>query len=87
MIRMEDAGALKRKMFEACMRVAKRVGPALMDGEPVGTLDRIKYALGNRWCTARCATTWVSAACAWPTRRRGHWPDLFTFYRSIGINR
>ena len=47
MIRMEDAGALKRKMFEACMAVAKRVGPALMDGEAVGTLDRIKYALGN----------------------------------------
>jgi long-chain acyl-CoA synthetase len=28
MIRMEDAGALKRKMFQAFMDVAKRVGPA-----------------------------------------------------------
>jgi len=47
MIRMEDAGSLKRKMFEACMKVARRVGPALMNGEPVGALDRLKYALGN----------------------------------------
>ena len=47
MIRMEDAGTLKRKMFEACMGVAKRVGPALMDGEAVSTIDKIKYALGN----------------------------------------
>ncbi|MBY0409766.1 MAG: AMP-binding protein, partial [Burkholderiaceae bacterium] len=47
MIRMEDAGALKRKMFHACMAVAQRVGPALMDGESVGLLDRIKYAVGN----------------------------------------
>ena len=47
MIRMEDAGALKRKMFQACMAVAQRVGPALMDGKPVGGLDRIKYAIGN----------------------------------------
>jgi len=47
MIRMEDAGTIKRKMFEACMSVAKRVGPALMDGEAVSAIDKIKYALGN----------------------------------------
>jgi long-chain acyl-CoA synthetase len=34
-IRMEDAGALKRWLYKACMAVARRVGPALMDGKPV----------------------------------------------------
>ncbi|HXE49145.1 MAG TPA: AMP-binding protein, partial [Ramlibacter sp.] len=35
MIRMEDAGWLKRKMFHRFMDLARRVGPALMDGKPV----------------------------------------------------
>ena len=47
MIRMEDASALKRRMFQAFMELARRVGPALRDGRSVGTLDRLKYALGD----------------------------------------
>ena len=39
MIRMEDAGALKRKMFHTFMDVARRIGPDRMDGKPVGFLD------------------------------------------------
>ena len=87
MIRMEDAGALKRKMFEACMRVAKRVGPALMDGEPVGTLDRIKYALGNVlvYGPLRNNLGFSRVRVAY-TAGEAIGPDLFTFYRSIGIN-
>ncbi|MCI5067072.1 AMP-binding protein [Acidovorax sp.] len=87
MIRMEDAGALKRKMFEACMRVAKRVGPALMDGEPVGTLDRLKYALGNVlvYGPLRNNLGFSRVRVAY-TAGEAIGPDLFTFYRSIGIN-
>ena len=87
MIRMEDAGALKRKMFEACMRVAKRVGPSLMDGEPVGTLDRIKYALGNVlvYGPLRNNLGFSRVRVAY-TAGEAIGPDLFTFYRSIGIN-
>ena len=51
------------------MRVAKRVGPALMDGEPVGTLDRIKYALGNLLVYGPLRNNPGFTACAWPTRR------------------
>ena len=40
MIRMEDASALKRRLFHSCMAVAKRVGPALLDGKPVSLVDR-----------------------------------------------
>lgn len=87
MIRMEDAGTLKRKMFEACMAVAKRVGPALMDGQPVGTLDRIKYALGNLlvYGPLRNNLGFSRVRVAY-TAGEAIGPDLFTFYRSIGIN-
>ncbi|PIF28632.1 long-chain acyl-CoA synthetase [Acidovorax sp. 56] len=87
MIRMEDAGTLKRKMFEACMAVAKRVGPALMDGEAVGTLDRIKYALGNLlvYGPLRNNLGFSRVRVAY-TAGEAIGPDLFTFYRSIGIN-
>ncbi|MCZ8095670.1 MAG: AMP-binding protein [Acidovorax sp.] len=87
MIRMEDAGPLKRKMFEACMAVAKRVGPALMDGEAVSTLDRIKYALGNLlvYGPLRNNLGFSRVRVAY-TAGEAIGPDLFTFYRSIGIN-
>ncbi|RZJ07559.1 MAG: long-chain fatty acid--CoA ligase, partial [Acidovorax sp.] len=87
MIRMEDAGTIKRKMFEACMAVAKRVGPALMDGEPVGALDRIKYALGNLlvYGPLRNNLGFSRVRVAY-TAGEAIGPDLFTFYRSIGIN-
>ena len=87
MIRMEDAGVLKRKMFHACMAVAKRVGPALMDGEAVGTLDRIKYALGNLlvYGPLRNNLGFSRVRVAY-TAGEAIGPDLFTFYRSIGIN-
>ena len=87
MIRMEDAGTLKRKMFEACMRVAKRVGPALMDGEAVSTIDKIKYALGNLlvYGPLRNNLGFSRVRVAY-TAGEAIGPDLFTFYRSIGIN-
>lgn len=87
MIRMEDAGAIKRKMFHACMAVAKRVGPALMDGAAVGTLDRIKYALGNLlvYGPLRNNLGFSRVRVAY-TAGEAIGPDLFTFYRSIGIN-
>ena len=87
MIRMEDAGALKRKMFEACMRVAKRVGPALMDGEAVSAIDKVKYALGNLlvYGPLRNNLGFSRVRVAY-TAGEAIGPDLFTFYRSIGIN-
>ncbi|MCE3271861.1 MAG: long-chain-fatty-acid--CoA ligase-like protein [Ramlibacter sp.] len=47
MIRMEDASAIKRRMFHAFMDVARRVGTAMRAGERVGAIDRLKYAIGN----------------------------------------
>ena len=86
-IRMEDAGFLKRKMFSSCMALAERVGPALMDGQPVGAWDRIKYALGDLlvYGPLRNNLGFSRVRVAY-TAGEAIGPDLFSFYRSIGIN-
>lgn len=87
MIRMEDAGRIKRGMFHYFMGVAKRAGPALMDGKPVGTLDRILYALGALMVYGPLRNTLgFSRVRVAYTAGEAIGPDLFTFYRSIGIN-
>jgi len=87
MIRMEDAGALKRKLFAACMNVAKRVGPALMDGSAVSALDRLQYAIGDLLIYGPLRNTLgFSRVRVAYTAGEAIGPDLFTFYRSIGIN-
>ena len=43
---MEDASALKRKMFDYFMGVARRVGARILDRESVGFVDRLLYWLG-----------------------------------------
>jgi long-chain acyl-CoA synthetase len=86
-IRMEDAGALKKWLFDRCMVVARRVGPALMDGKPVGAAGRLAYALGNLaiYGPLRNALGMSRVRVAY-TAGEAIGPDLFTFYRSIGIN-
>jgi long-chain acyl-CoA synthetase len=87
MIRMEDAGRIKRGMFRRFMDIAKRVGPALMDGKPVGMGDRVAYALGNImvYGPLRNNLGFSRVRVAY-TAGEAIGPDLFTFYRSIGIN-
>lgn len=87
MIRMEDAGAIKRKMFHAFMDVARRVGPALRDGQPVGGLDRLKYALGNLFVYGPLRNNLgLSRVRVAYTAGEAIGPDLFAFYRAIGVN-
>jgi long-chain acyl-CoA synthetase len=87
MIRMEDAGALKRKMFHAFMAVAHKVGPALMNGEAVGAIDKLLYALGNLCVYGPLRNTLgFSRVRVAYTAGEAIGPDLFSFYRSIGIN-
>jgi len=87
MIRMEDAGRLKRNMFNYFMEVAKKVGPKLMDGESVGLGDRLLYALGNFmvYGPLRNNLGFSRVRVAY-TAGEAIGPDLFSFYRSIGIN-
>jgi long-chain acyl-CoA synthetase len=87
MIRMEDAGRPKRWLFDRAMALARRVGPALMDGKPVGALDRFRYALGKVLIYAPLRNTLgFSRVRVAYTAGEAIGPDLFTFYRSLGIN-
>ena len=87
MIRMEDASAIKRKLFGSFMQLARRVGPALMDRKPVALLDRFRYALGNAmvYGPLRNNLGFSRVRVAY-TAGEAIGPDLFSFYRSIGIN-
>ena len=92
MIRMEDAGALKKWLFHHFMDLARRVGPALMngkgkDGKPVSAVDRLHYTLGNLFIYGPLRNTLgFSRVRVAYTAGEAIGPDLFTFYRSIGIN-
>ncbi|MCA0324896.1 MAG: AMP-binding protein [Proteobacteria bacterium] len=87
MIRMEDASAVKRRMFDAFMRLARRVGPDLMDGKSVDVLDRLKYRLGDWLVYGPLRNNLgMSRVRVAYTAGEAIGPDLFSFYRSIGIN-
>jgi long-chain acyl-CoA synthetase len=87
MIRMEDAGFLKRKMFHYFLDVAKRCGVDLLDGKPVHLSDRLLYGLGNLliYGPLRNVLGMSHIRVAY-TAGAAIGPDLFRFYRSIGIN-
>ena len=87
MIRMEDAGAIKRKLFHYFMGVATRVGPMLMEGKSVSTMDRLLYALGGVLIYGPLRNTLgLSRVRVAYTAGEAIGPDLFSFFRSIGIN-
>jgi len=87
MIRMEDASRIKRRMFHHFMEVARRVGPDILDGRPVGLFDRARYALGNLLVYGPLRNVLgMSRIRVGYTAGEAIGPDLFSFYRSIGIN-
>ncbi len=87
MIRMEDAGAIKRRMFHYFMALAQRVGPARMDGKPVSFFDGLMYGLGNLMMYGPLRNNLgMSRVRVAYTAGEAIGPDLFKFYRSIGIN-
>ena len=87
MIRMEDAGWIKRKLFAFFMAVAKRCGSRILDGRPVSPLDRLLYALGNLLVYGPLRNTlgFTRIRLAY-TAGEAIGPDIFDFYRSLGVN-
>ena len=86
-IRMEDAGAVKKWLFKTFMAVARRVGPTLMDGKPVAFTDNLLWKLGDLFIYGPLRNTLgLSRVRVAYTAGEAIGPDLFTFYRSIGIN-
>ncbi|TQV79955.1 long-chain fatty acid--CoA ligase [Denitrobaculum tricleocarpae] len=87
LIRMEDASSLKRKMFHYFMAVAKRCGIAILNGEQVSFGDRLLYALGNVliYGPLKNVLGFSRIRLAY-TAGEAIGPDIFDFYRALGIN-
>jgi len=86
-IRMEDAAAPKRWLYAKFMTLAQRVGADILNGAPVSMGDRLMYRLGdlliygplrNVLGMSRIRVAYTAGAAIGP--------DLFRFYRSIGVN-
>ncbi|BBB69542.1 long-chain-fatty-acid-CoA ligase [Undibacterium sp. YM2] len=87
MIRMEDAGTIKRKLFAHFMDLARRVGSDILDGKAVSGMDRLQYALGNLLIYGPLKNVLgLSRVRVAYTAGAAIGPDLFRFYRSIGVN-
>jgi long-chain acyl-CoA synthetase len=87
MVRMEDAGRLKKSLFRYFMEHARSTGEPILNGEPVGLADRLKYALGeflvygplkNRMGFTRMRVGYTAGEAIGP--------EIFRFYRSLGLN-
>ena len=87
MIRMEDAGRFKKWLFDRYMAHARKVGPAILDGKPVSAWDRMKHALGNILVYGPLKNTLgLSRVRVGYTAGEAIGPEIFEFYRSLGIN-
>ena len=87
MVRMEDAGRLKKAMFDYFLALARRVGGKILDRKPVKPLDRLQYWLGeflvygplkNRFGLTRVRVAYTAGEAIGP--------DIFRFYRALGVN-
>ncbi|MDJ0949253.1 MAG: AMP-binding protein [Alphaproteobacteria bacterium] len=87
MIRMEDAGWLKRKMFQYFMDLARRVGTRIIDKEPVSAWDRFLYSVGSLLVYGPLKNTLgFSRVRLAYTAGEAIGPDIFDFFRALGMN-
>ena len=87
MIRMEDASRFKKKLFDHYMEIARRVGPAILDGEDVSFMDRLRYRMGELFIYGPLKNTLgFSRVRVGYTAGEAIGPEIFDFYRSLGIN-
>jgi long-chain acyl-CoA synthetase len=87
MVRMEDAGRLKRRMFHFFIGVAQRWGEKILDSRPVPLHANLLYRLGdllvyaplkNRFGLSRIRVAYTAGEAIGP--------EIFRFFRSIGVN-
>jgi long-chain acyl-CoA synthetase len=87
MVRMEDAGRLKRKLFHAFIGVARRWGEKILNREKVPLHARLLYGLGevlvygplkNRLGVSRVRLAYTAGEAIGP--------EIFRFWRSLGVN-
>ena len=86
-IRMEDASRLKRGMYHYFMEVARRAGIPILEGRPVPLRDRILYSLGALLVYGPLKNTLgFSRIRVAYTAGEAIGPDIFDFYRALGVN-
>jgi len=87
MVRMEDAAPIKRRLFHYFMDLAQRAGTRILDGKPVSARDRLLYWLGNLLVYAPLKNTLgFSRIRLAYTAGEAIGPDIFDFFRALGIN-
>ena len=87
LIRMADAGRVKKWLFDHFMSHAKAVGGKILDRQRVGFWDRLKYHVGD-WMVygpVRNRTGMSRVRVAY-TAGEAIGPEIFEFWRSLGIN-
>ena len=87
MVRMEDAGPLKRRMFRHFLEVAKRSGEKVLDGRRLGAGERLQHKLGDLlvYAPLRNRMGFSNLRVAY-TAGEAIGPELFSFFRGLGIN-
>jgi long-chain acyl-CoA synthetase len=87
MIRMEDAAEIKRKLFHYFMEHARKVGVKILNRESVSLKDSLLYKLGNVlvYEPLKDVLGLRRTRLAY-TAGEAIGPELFDFYRSLGIN-
>jgi long-chain acyl-CoA synthetase len=87
MVRMADAGPLKRKMFDFFIAFARRWGEKILDGEKVPLSARLLYGIGNLLVYEPLKNQFgLSRIRVGYTAGEAIGPEIFRFYRSIGLN-
>ncbi len=87
MVRMEDASKLKKKMFDYFIGVARQYGEKILNGESVPFIARLKYALGEFLVYGPLKNRFgLSKVRVGYTAGEAIGPEIFRFFRSIGIN-
>jgi len=87
MIRMEDAGPVKKWMFHYFLGVARRAGEKILNGEPVSVSDRLLYGIGSFLIYGPLKNVLgLSRMRVGYTAGEAIGPEIFRFYRSLGLN-
>ena len=87
MIRMEDGGRIKRSMFNYFMELAKSVGIRILDGKHVSFLEKCLYSIGQILVYGPLRNNLgLSRTRLAYTAGEAIGPEIFEFFRSLGIN-
>jgi long-chain acyl-CoA synthetase len=86
-IRMEDAGPFKRRLFRYFIGVARRHGETKLNGGKLPLGGRLLYAIGQLTVYAPLKNVLgLSRVRVAYTAGEAIGPELFSFYRSLGLN-